>query len=438
MIYEIESKNDFLTGASLVVRIPEKELDKKALYTIQADKPGFILPFLYRRVDRQVELEYQIGQHSKLMYLSGGSTTKEYAELWFAILRPLLDCGDWFLNPYSFVLDAGYLYCDKNRKIVSYIYIPSVRDCADYVALKEMAAEVTKTISVADAKLENKVLRAIMKDFSPDEFLAMLESYIESYIPAVQTRFSPEPLMCQADSAPGITQYPILTQPEIPVLLSGESKPPESQQATPGDIVINIQTEGKPAKKAAKDRKIKAGDSIKKEKDTSKPKVKNGLFSRKKDEQDKENQGVAATGQPFCETTLHQTPDYPEPEDHSGDTQCFYDSTSGARLRLIGNLLLPPFIDVRIEDGEMFTVGRFDAAAGKQQSSFEFDKKTKAVSRRHAVIEREADVYSIVDLSSSAGTYINGQRIPPNMPCELGHGCRVAFGNAGAEYMWEG
>jgi len=64
MIYEIESKNDFLTGASLVVRIPEKELDKKALYTIQADKPGFILPFLHRRIDGQVELEYQIGQHS--------------------------------------------------------------------------------------------------------------------------------------------------------------------------------------------------------------------------------------------------------------------------------------------------------------------------------------------------------------------------------------
>ena len=46
----------------------------------------------------------------------------------------------------------------------------------------------------------------------------------------------------------------------------------------------------------------------------------------------------------------------------------------------------------------MFTIGRFDANIGKKQSSFEFDKKTRAVSRRHAVIERDTDGYKIIDL----------------------------------------
>ena len=38
MIYRIESKSD-LTGAMLVIRFPEEDLDVKALYTIQADQP---------------------------------------------------------------------------------------------------------------------------------------------------------------------------------------------------------------------------------------------------------------------------------------------------------------------------------------------------------------------------------------------------------------
>ena len=44
MIYPIEQKND-LSGAMLVIRFPEEELDRKALSTIQADPPAFLVPF---------------------------------------------------------------------------------------------------------------------------------------------------------------------------------------------------------------------------------------------------------------------------------------------------------------------------------------------------------------------------------------------------------
>ena len=110
---------------------------------------------------------------------------------------------------------------------------------------------------------------------------------------------------------------------------------------------------------------------------------------------------------------------------------------SGTWLRLVGSASLPQAIDVAIADGEVFTIGRFDTAAGRQQSSFEFEKKTKAVSRRHAAIERRMDEYSLIDLASSAGSFIDGQRIPQNTPCKLEAGCRVSFGNCGADYVWE-
>ena len=106
-------------------------------------------------------------------------------------------------------------------------------------------------------------------------------------------------------------------------------------------------------------------------------------------------------------------------------------------LRYIGHANLPPSIHVQIAEGEIFTIGRFDATVGKRQSSFEFDKKTKAVSRRHAAIERDIEGFKIVDLSSSAGTYVNDRKLPPNTPYGLETGSRISFGNSGADYVWE-
>ena len=54
MTYQIENKND-LTGAMLVVRFPQEDLDEKALYTIEADQPPFLVPFRYRAVDGMAE-----------------------------------------------------------------------------------------------------------------------------------------------------------------------------------------------------------------------------------------------------------------------------------------------------------------------------------------------------------------------------------------------
>ena len=94
MIYEIQSKNDFSAGACLVIRFPEEELDKKALYTIEADCPNFLVPFRHRSIDGQIECVYQLGDRSRLHYRFGKRNPKDYVELWSSILQPILDCGD--------------------------------------------------------------------------------------------------------------------------------------------------------------------------------------------------------------------------------------------------------------------------------------------------------------------------------------------------------
>jgi len=206
----------------------------------------------------------------------------------------------------------------------------------------------------------------------------------------------------------------------------------------PGDIVINIPADKASDKKAAETQKAKENGNGKKEKESKKPKEAGGFFGKKKDALSEEIPAAESMSQPAQETVIRpETPVYAPPVDYGDETQSFVDAPGATRFRLVGSMLLPPVIDVRISEGEIFTIGRFDAAAGRKQSSFEFDKNTKAVSRRHAAVERDCDGYSVIDLASSAGTFVNGQKLPPNTPFKLSHGCRVSFGNAGAEYVWE-
>ena len=492
---DIQSRNDILTGASLIIRIPEEDLDRKALYTIQADRPEFILPFHHKYIDGQAEFVYQIGAKSKLQYLAGDRSPNEYAQLWSVLLSPLLDCGDWFMKPYSFVLDVGHIYYDKNQKIISYIYVPSIKDCSDYCDLKEMAADLSRQIPVTDADLENNVLRAIMIDFNPDSFLKMLKQYAAVNVKAETlwpVREATPPLLPGPPVVPllllsgaNTTPFtPVFTQTEAYMPGSDMSRPDANAQGVSGDIIINLPGSGKPAKKrneSIKDITIPGG---KKEKTAKKPKGMSGLGRNKKDAQipspgftlvnaavsppkaainsaqppELVNNTIYPSGivntaipppgtvsnaaqQPGMVNIAVQPPGTVSNAAHPPDKDSITEDASldklGAWLRLVSSVSLPPVIDVPIETGEVFTIGRFDTAVGRQQSSFEFDRKTKAVSRRHAVLERCSDKYSIIDLASSAGTFLNGRKLPPNTPCELKQGCMISFGNCGADYIWE-
>ena len=99
MNYTIQSKSDLAAGAMLVVTFPQEELDLKALATIQADQPQFLVPFRHRCIDGQVECTYQLGTRSKLQYRFGSRSPRDYVTFWEQVLQPLLDCGDWFLTP---------------------------------------------------------------------------------------------------------------------------------------------------------------------------------------------------------------------------------------------------------------------------------------------------------------------------------------------------
>ena len=443
MIYEILSKNNIVTGASLTVTIPEEDLDRKALYTIQEDKPEFLLPFRHRVIDGKIEFVYQIGAQCKLQHIAGDRNPKEYAELWSGVLSPLFDCADWFLRPYSFVLDINHLYCDKNKNSVSYVYIPSIRDCSDYNKLKEMAAHISRQITVTSPDLENRVLRTIMLDFNPKTFLQILKSSAVAGDPA---EFIPPALqghVYEQKALPMPNRASINKEEEL-IPEADELRRKERESGFHGDIIIDIPTNRKPAKKAEKSKKNNGAVSGA-DKEQKKRGGAGSVFKKKAGKQREaildagfaSAPSAASASQHEYEPLLPAPPDYVVPAGIADITQCTSYETGGAWLRLVGSASLPPTIDVAIAEGEVFTVGRYDTAAGRQQSNFEFNKNTKAVSRRHAAIERREDGYNIIDLSSSAGTFIDGEKLPPNTPCILQSGCRISFGNCGADYVWK-
>jgi len=210
----------------------------------------------------------------------------------------------------------------------------------------------------------------------------------------------------------------------------------------PDDIAIVFPPEGKERKKekpqkSAPPKKEKAPKPQKEQKDK-------GWFPGKKQPQQEIIQGAAAmpiqqAPPPAYQPAYPPAPPPPPPAAayDDGATQIDLRETGGPKFRYVGNGAHPGVISVPIAAGGIFTIGRFDPSAGPGQSSFEFSRDTKAVSRRHAVVERGADGFVLVDLNSSAGTMINGQKIAPNTPYKLERGCRVSFGYSGADYCWE-
>jgi pSer/pThr/pTyr-binding forkhead associated (FHA) protein len=52
----------------------------------------------------------------------------------------------------------------------------------------------------------------------------------------------------------------------------------------------------------------------------------------------------------------------------------------------------------------------------------------KGVSRKHAVLRRNGDTLTVIDLGSANGTYLNGLKLAPNQPHVVRDGDEVRFG----------
>lgn len=432
MIYEIQSKND-LSGVMLTVQFPEEQLDHKALYTIQADLPRFLVPFHYRNVDGKIQCIYKPANRVRLQYYLGDRQPEEYARLWEYILEPLLECGDWFCKPSSFVLDLPYLFIDKDSGTVSYLYVPSNESCMERDALKNMAVAISHQVTVTDQALENQVLRALMQDFQPKAFLQMLRKSVVRHGSVAPTEPVAVPVLSTGAAVP---------HGDKPV-----SPPPTSTMGSSvrglDDIEINLDG---PAQKPKKEK----GHGLfsgrgKKEKIPNKGKEKGvkkgGIFGKKESQNDEIILGAGAEMPVISDLQQQRGASVyypPKPEDD--DITHIKEEVSGPHLErdVNADLALPKTIPVIFRQDSIFTIGRISKSAGGPQSCFEFAQQTQAVSRHHAAITRMPDGnYSLSDIGSKDGTYMNGEKLVMGLQYHLHNEDKIAFGTAGANYIWK-
>jgi pSer/pThr/pTyr-binding forkhead associated (FHA) protein len=78
--------------------------------------------------------------------------------------------------------------------------------------------------------------------------------------------------------------------------------------------------------------------------------------------------------------------------------------------------------------GHTFTLGADPVIVGRESPTAKFVIADPAVSRRHAQISRQGDVYEIEDLNSTNGTFINAQRVVGAVP--LAPGDLIELGTA--------
>jgi hypothetical protein len=109
-------------------------------------------------------------------------------------------------------------------------------------------------------------------------------------------------------------------------------------------------------------------------------------------------------------------------------------SQGGKRVRAVAAILLhvrggdEP---IALQRPARIVVGRLEAASAGEEPDLDltpFGAPDKGVSRRHALIDTLEATPTLVDMGSSNGTFVNGQKLTPNQPCALHDGDEIRLG----------
>ena len=111
---------------------------------------------------------------------------------------------------------------------------------------------------------------------------------------------------------------------------------------------------------------------------------------------------------------------------HSSHSEAAIASDRTVLLARKGNTM--PSIK-RLDDGETVVIRQWPFRIGRMAEQVDYYIKNPAIGRVHAELTKVSDGYCITDMNTRNGTYINGERIEPNMEQPIKDGDRFMLAN---------
>ena len=472
MLTDVVIANKSYTKLNLSEDCP---VDNIALKVVRQDCPDFLLPMKTMEIDGEMEIRYELQEGIRLSYMSRQMSKKDFVTMIVNMLMPFKVCNDWFLDYHNFLLEENYILVGKNGQSIKYVYIPSPEYANTDDKIKDFFTTMILKTDISDDP--GYLVNALRIIKNQDSNLITLLEYFQK-----QSSVSEEPK--KAPAAPQTPPAPLRpapqsvgapvsgpqAQPHVPPVspvpnpfkaIMPEKKPEPPKPAAPvpapehntaafgkndeqGRLMNNLFGDSdEPEKdKGAKGQGLfgwRKGKT-KEEKEEKKPEKK-GLFG------DKGKSGNKARGpvqppvrpmpqqQPAPQAQPQQPPQAPQYpyQQYQPISQQMDDSTtiveygeevsdnSVLKLRLedCSGCGCPEFVEIDLSKG-FATVGRMDKN-GMPQADFNFDAAVSFVSRRHFRVETSGDHWQLIDLESGNGTYVNQNKLVPNMPCPLNH-----------------
>lgn len=462
-----------------------KKYDQIACGALKLETPDFIMPVLFEKGPGIITLRYSVPEnYVALEEFTGSLMIEDVLKLYQWTMYSLEECGDWYLKPEAFCFDTSHVYISEKHERLVFAYIPDDRTQLDVQGIKSIFISLLeKCNETSGGNIQLQLYKYFYKPkFSLEEFRKMVDKFNEDVMhkqqaaPAVEvkkvvepttppvvtkeTKVAPTPAVKPAEEVPEKPiEKVVLIEKEEPVetYSAKTSKPVEVEEANPRSVyaaqpnrsqlsqeeieeMVKSIYSSKPLepveKKVAEEASVYGtkGSSI----------ARNNSFNEEEDEEESfysSKSKEAMSGSSPKKKNLFDNV-FSTPTKNTRTSNSSTERRRGPVLKSISTHTrydLPKVIPLDFED-DQFIIGRATRTGEETGAHYEFGAEITPISRMHAEIQRQDDLYYLKDLGSSNGTFLNGTKIEPNKAYQIEEGDKIAFAIAfsknSIEYMF--
>lgn len=426
--FQIQSALD---GNYLSVALEHQEqMDEIAIKMLKEDCPDFLIPFQMVMMNDRITLKYKLQDAVSLAYTSMTFTKKGFIDFYTALLRPFEEVSDWFMDYHYLCIDKNYVYLNRDMSKASFLYIPeySYRNTDEEIV--NFFREILNQVTITD---DNGILLKLYQYFSKN---GVVFSELRELLKSDAGKAGEVPKSVSQPQYKVPPRRKEVIEKKVSEVAENEAKQ-GSSAGNRNSLLQNDEDDVMDALFGEKNKKKEKKQKLEKTKSENQKADRrlfaNGLFGKKKkiarveEKQEREEEVLYLKNQEQKQIETEETEIVIE---SGGETDATVivesDIQSGGYLELkeAANQMAIQCISLDFT-GTHITIGR--QSDDVVQPDIAFDRSFKQISRMHLRIEKKENIYSVIDLGSVNHTFLNGEKLIPNVPYELKSGMELTL-----------